>query len=174
MLKPGSIPFLLIVLIALSAWREYSTGRDLANITRNIDALRANSTADTPNLANLLTTSQSNAIALRALLEEQNKQLERLVQLESARSPPSLAQLRAAKPEVDAAAVEEALRTVDPTGRVRSVEFLSQHETLERYGTPSVTLTKDGVVTWIYKLEGFERMLRCEFVDGVMIAAYDR
>lgn len=174
MLKPGSIPILLVVLIALSAWREYSTSRQLANIARSVDTLRANSAADTPNLTNLLTSSQTNALALRAVVEEQNERLEKLVQLESAKSPPSLAQLRAAKPELDAAAVEEALKTVDPTGRVRSVEFLSQHETLQRFGAPSVTLTKEGVVTWIYKLEGFEHMMRCEFVDGVMIAAYDR
>lgn len=171
MTKPGPILALLFLLIGVLAWREYATERRLAEIARDLAALRANSATGS---AELIAALRSESRASRELETEQKALLEKLATLAAAKSPPTLATLRAAKPSPDAAALDEVLKTAAPTGRVHSIEFLSQHEMLERFGGPSVTLAKDGVVTWIYKREGFERLLRCEFVDGVLLAAYDR
>lgn len=171
MTKPGPILALLFLMLGVLGWREFATERRLAAIAQDVSALRAEAAAGS---AERLAALRAESNALRQLELEQKALLEKLAALAAAKSPPSLATLREAKPEPDAAAIEDVLKSAAPTGRVHAIEFLTQHEMLSRFGSPNVTLTKDGVVTWIYKLEGFERLLRCEFVDGVLLAAYDR
>jgi hypothetical protein len=163
-----------VIACCLLGWRAYVDDRRLAEMSATLSGIRADTMALDRALQSALTASKADAAALRELATKQREALERLVVLESSKAPPTLAELRAAKPDVDATAVDAALKDADTTGRIHSIEFLTAREVLLRLGTPSMTLANGGVVTWIYKLDGFERLLRCEFVDGIVLAAYDR
>ncbi len=165
--------FLLVTvfaaLIGVLAWREYATHSRLTELSSCVEKIRSELVASREQSAD-----RADVQSLRDSAEAQRALLERILTVESAKAPPSLAEIRAGKPEVDKPAVESALSSAEPTGRVPALAFLSEHEVLSRFGNPSVTLANGNVVTWIYKLEGFERLLRVEFVNGRVLAAYDR
>lgn len=156
-------------LIAGAYWRDREMHREIDRLTRMVDRVRAE-LAD----ANALAPKAAQLELLAVKLDAQNAQLTTLVAKAEQTAPPTLATLRARKPTLDLAALEAARKDADATGRLPSLMLLSQHEVIDRFGPPTVVLARDGTVTWIYKLDAFDRMIRLEFVDGVALNAYDR
>ncbi len=156
-------------LLAAGLWRQHVLEQRLDAIATGVERLHS----DVEGAASKI-SDPSDVRAIRDATLANQKLLESIAELEAKRAPPTLAEQRAKKPGINAAAVGAALKDADATGRISSALFLTQSEALARFGTPSVTLMKESIVTWIYKLDGFDKLLRLEFANGAVLSAYDR
>lgn len=92
----------------------------------------------------------------------------------------ALQRLRAERPEPDWPALDALVATLDADVEAarREVQLLSEPEVLRRYGSPSLTYVRDGVVRWVYgrdyvpQWDAYRLQLVLAFEGGLVRTVY--
>jgi hypothetical protein len=156
----------ILVLLAAS-WQVCRLQRDVA-------ALRATIEGELLGARDVAANQRQSLDRIHAAIVAQQEPLERLANSHAPPPAPTLADIHRQHGTLDAAAVEAARKGADASGRIPSLLFMEPAELLRKFGPPSLILTREGAVTWLYRVDDRDRILRLELAGGIVINAFDR